>query len=328
MTRVAFVDRDPPSGFMAQDREALESRFDLERLEYSRLDGRHLRESVAAARSCEAVEVFFASEHALLPALAFRLFGRRVILVHGGYDYARAPGHDYGLQQPFKRWLPRLIGSLATSALAISHQAQWEFLEAVPSAAPRSTVLPLSVNTARWPDPGVERTGRVVTFGYVTSESYSRKGVDRFLALAARDPDREYVLAGSIAAEMRPTVEGAAPSNVTLAGYLSHDELNELLWSASVYVQLSWHEGFGMAMAEAMACGCVPLISTSDALAEVAGRWGVVSSGPSDDPAALHRAVAKAESLDRSEIRDDICNRFAPQRRAVRLAAAMTGAAS
>jgi len=39
-----------------------------------------------------------------------------------------------------------------------------------------------------------------------------------------------------------------------------------------VYAQLSFHEGFGVAVAEAMLCECIPVLSTKGALPEVGGK--------------------------------------------------------
>jgi glycosyltransferase involved in cell wall biosynthesis len=41
-----------------------------------------------------------------------------------------------------------------------------------------------------------------------------------------------------------------------------------------VYCQLSTHEGFGVALAEAMSCGCVPVVTRKYALPEVVGHTG------------------------------------------------------
>ena len=44
--------------------------------------------------------------------------------------------------------------------------------------------------------------------------------------------------------------------NVTFAGNIEHDRLPTLYHSADLYVQTSRHEGEGMALLEAAACGC------------------------------------------------------------------------
>ena len=41
---------------------------------------------------------------------------------------------------------------------------------------------------------------------------------------------------------------------------------------AKVYAQLSFHEGFGVSVAEAMLCECTPVLSTKGALPEVGGK--------------------------------------------------------
>lgn len=310
---IAFVDRDPASGFMAVDLELLSSAFDVVRLVYpGRPTVRWVFDCLAATRRCDAAYAFFASEHALVPALVFAARRKAFVLVPAGYDYANVAERRYGLAARGLGWLPRLIGRLADVALPISWQTLWEFVALVPSAAPRTRIGYLAVDETRWQDPGVSRDAdRVVTLAYVDEEAWSRKGVDRFVELARRDPDREYVLAGRVAPESAHRLADA-PSNLVVTGHLSHDELVRLFWSAGVYAQLSWHETFGVAMAEAMLCGCVPLVSDSPALNEVAGQWAVRPEH--DDPAAdldaLDRAVKRGAEIERAEMRADIAGRF------------------
>lgn len=329
--RVAFIDRPPRSGFMDTDLECLRAEFDVTVVTYpGSTTGGYLLRCVAAALQCEAVYIFFASEHSLAPAAVFRLLGRRVVLVQGGYDYADVPERRYGLIARGHGWLPRTIGALCSVSLAISDQSRWEFIRAVPRSARRTHLAPLPVPVERWRHPGVaRRADRVVTFAYVDEESFDRKGIDRFLAAAVQDPTREYVLGGRVDPTMVDRIESTLPGNVVLAGYLDHDALRRLLWSSAVYAQLSWHETFGMAMAEAMACGCIPVIGDSPALAEVAGSWAVRagdgSGGAADDVSAIDRAIAAATAVEPGRIRADIASRFDLERRRDDLARAVRG---
>ncbi|MEO7555918.1 MAG: glycosyltransferase, partial [Acidimicrobiales bacterium] len=95
------------------------------------------------------------------------------------------------------------------------------------------------------------------------------------------------------------------------------------LWSSQVYAQLSWHEAFGVSVAEAMLCGCTPVVTDVPALQEVAGRWALTTTSPDDDLAAIDRA-AKTD-LDRDVMRADIAQRFTPGARAGIIAAAISG---
>jgi glycosyltransferase involved in cell wall biosynthesis len=272
----------------------------------------------------DVVYAFFASEHALIPAIAARILRRRFVLVPAGYDYANVPERKYGLAARGKGWLPRLIGRLATVALPISRQTMWEFLALVPSAAPRTYLAYLAVDPNEFRDPSVARdASTVVTVAHVDEESWSRKGIDRFVDAARNDPSRRYVLVGSIADALRPRLEALAPPNLDCVGRLSHDDLRRALWGAGAYVQLSWHETFGVAMAEAMLCGCVPVITDSPALQEVAGRWAVRVAPVEDDVDAIARATEFARTVDRAAMRRDVADRFSVADRVKHLGAAL-----
>lgn len=55
-----------------------------------------------------------------------------------------------------------------------------------------------------------------------------------------------------------------------------HDHLIEMLKSSKVYCQLSYTESFGVTLLEAMACGCIPVVTDRDALPEVVGKYGYI----------------------------------------------------
>lgn len=314
--RVVFVDRDPPSGFMAVDRRCLEAIGPVEHLVYpGALRPTFVWSTVRAVSRSDVVYAFFASEHALVPAVVAKLLHRRFVLVPAGYDYANVPERGYGLATRGRGWLPRLLGRLCDVALPISQQTEDEFLALVPSATDRSQVAYLGLDPAQWTSPAVDRDpDTVVTVGYVDDEAWSRKGIDRFVEAARGDPGRRYVLAGLMTPEVERRVAGLAPPNLQCPGRLGHDELRALLWSAGVYAQLSWHETFGVSMAEAMLCGCVPVIRQSLALHEVAAHWAVEVDGE-DDVDAIARAAAQARTIDRQAMYDDLADRFSLQRR-------------
>lgn len=326
-TRVAWVQHEHPSTFTELDRRLLGDTFEIEPLPYpGRITMRWCWQSFRAVRRADAVYAFFASEHAAVPFAIGRLLRRRLILVPAGYDYAYLPERRYGLRANRRGWLPWLLGSWADVALPISEQTRSEFLDLVPLAAGRTELAYLPVDPAEWLSPEVDRLpDRAVTFGYIDEEAFGRKGIDRFVALARADPEREYVLGGTIAPEVLARIGRERPPNLKLTGFLSHEELRRLLWSSSVYIQLSWHETFGVAMAEAMLCGCVPLISESPALNEVAGRWAVVSADPSEDCSRVNDAFERARTMSRADMVEDVARRFSLDQRRAQLSRAILG---
>ena len=66
-----------------------------------------------------------------------------------------------------------------------------------------------------------------------------------------------------------------APPNFKLVGPHYGRDLVDLLSSVSVYVQASEWESFCCAVAEAMLCECVPVVSKNAALPEVVGGTGL-----------------------------------------------------
>jgi hypothetical protein len=313
---------------MAVDRACLEAGAEVEHLVYpGSITPGFAWSCVRAAARNDVVYAFFASEHALVPALVFKATGRRFLLVPAGYDYANVPERGYGLAARGRGWLPKLLGRLCDESLPISRQTMWEFLALVPSAAPRTMLGYLGVEAAAWSDPGIERDHDVVvTLGYIDDEAWSRKGIDRFVAAAAADPGRRYVLAGRITPEVAARIDEIAPANLERPGRLDHEELRNLFWGAGVYAQLSWHETFGVAMAEAMLCGCIPVLRDSMALHEVAGPWAVTVGVGEPDAAAVARAAACSRTFDRVAMRDDIADRFSLARRETVLAQAVAEA--
>src|SRR4029079_9376967 len=81
-----------------------------------------------------------------------------------------------------------------------------------------------------------------------------------------------------------------------LRGYVEKPELASLYRRAACLVLPSRHEGFGLPVLEAMACGTPVVAAPEPALVEVAGDAGVLVS-PAELGAAIRRALAERERL-------------------------------
>jgi alpha-1,3-rhamnosyl/mannosyltransferase len=76
--------------------------------------------------------------------------------------------------------------------------------------------------------------------------------------------------------------EESLGGNAQTVGYVSNESLCALYSGASLYLAPSRHEGFGIPVIEAFACGCPVLCSIGGALPEVAGDAAFVE--PTWDP--------------------------------------------
>ena len=84
---------------------------------------------------------------------------------------------------------------------------------------------------------------------------------------------------------------------------------------AKVYCQISVSESFGVSLLEAMACGCIPVVTDVDAMPMIVGASGVVIS---DNPSMeeIEKAIKSAMHMDSNAARDQ-AKKFTLEKRAV-----------
>ena len=125
-----------------------------------------------------------------------------------------------------------------------------------------------------------------------------RKNVDLLIEayLGLRDTVREefeLIIAGPVGWKSEKTLAllNAPPRNVRYLGYVPESEMPELMAGAAVLAYPSLYEGFGLPVAEAMACGVPIITSATSSLPEVAGEAALLV-----DPQSM---VELRDALDR-----------------------------
>jgi glycosyltransferase involved in cell wall biosynthesis len=273
-------------------------------------------------KEADAVMTWFASWHALLPALCARMQRKPFLLVVGGYDTACLPGIDYGHQRGGPRaWIARAVMALASSRIPISEFTQRE-LRALGFGGAADPLIPLGLDPARYACAPQRDPHLVVTVGGIYRNNLARKGLEAFVRAAVRCLGQRFVLIGPWRDDAIERLRAIGAPNVTFTGELSHADKVDLLARAAVIVQASQHEAFGLALAEGMLCGAVPVVTNAGALPWVAGGTGVVVS--SQDPAALALGIRSALALAPAAgqaARARVLTEFTLVRRAERLAA-------
>jgi glycosyltransferase involved in cell wall biosynthesis len=246
----------------------------------------------------DAVFGWFASWHTFWPVGLAWLMRKPSIVVIGGYDTANMPDIPYGIQGGglmgrVSRWVMRR----ATRLLANSSYSREE-------AAANAGVDPRRVTVVHHgvPDPFGElprgaRERMALTVGIVDRRNVVRKGLGPFVKAAALLPDVAFVVAGRWDDEAAEELRRGASANVTLTGWIDEEELNDSYRRASVYVQASAHEGFGLSVAEGMLAGCIPVTTRAGALPEVVDEIGVQVDGqePEELATAIRRALDSGE---------------------------------
>ncbi len=306
MARVLLAYSNLPR-FVRIDRDLLAERHDVEEYGQPGVVPRPL-EVVRKVRRADALVVWFASWHAFLPLLVARLLRTPSLLIVGGFDTASMPEIGYGFQQGgSRRRLARACMRLATRLMTNSEYSREELRR---TAGFEATVVHHGVPDPFGALPEGPRERLAVTVSNVARIALERKGLRRFVEAGAHLPDVELLLVGAWTDDAADELRALAPPNVRLTGRLSDEELDDVLRRASVYVQASRHEGFGMGVAEAMLAGCIPVVTAAGALPEVVGDAGVVV-GP--EPEAIAAGVLGALELGpeaRAAARERVVSRF------------------
>jgi glycosyltransferase involved in cell wall biosynthesis len=285
------------STFIDIDRELLASRWKIADWPQPR-PRVNLFRLAAAVRRSDLVFGWFASWHTFWPVTLAWLMRRPSVLVIGGFDTAKLPEIDYGLQQRavmsrVSRWVMRRATRLITN----SNYSRREIEANVGLPPDAVRVIHHGVPDPFGELPPGSRDRLVLTVGIIDRRNLERKGLLPFVRAAALLPDVEFVVAGKEIDDSVEQLRAEAPANVTVAGWVEQEELDALYRRASAYVQASRHEGFGLSVAEAMLAGCVPVVTPAGALPEVVGDAGIVL-GEAPSPEELADGIRRALELD------------------------------
>ena len=295
MKRILFV-FSRESSFIAIDRAVLEERWRVTPWQ-QRGPVVNLVRLLREVRRSDLVFGWFASWHTFLPVLVARLLRKPVVIVIGGFDTARMPDIGYGLQQRgAMRRVSRWVMHHATRLITNSNYSRAEAAETAGLDPSRVTVVYHGVPDPFGEPPAAEREPVALTVGIVDRANLERKGLKSFVDAAAYLPDVSFVLAGRWDDASADALRDHATPNVTLTGWVEQDVLNDHMRRASVYVQASAHEGFGMSVAEAMLAGCIPVTTRAGALPEVVGDAGVLVDDA--DPKRVADGVSQALAMD------------------------------
>jgi glycosyltransferase involved in cell wall biosynthesis len=205
----------------------------------------------------------------------------------------------------------------AAGLLAVSSAVRDEFVGAYGVAPDRVTLAPYGIDTAFFgPTPAaseqlrrrlaIEADTPVLLFvGFVTP----RKGLDYLArALPQIRPKPRLLLAGRWANDYRARflhMLGPVADQVIEAGYVPDEQLPAYYSMADVYVSPSLMEGFGLTLAEALACETPVVAAEAGSVAEVVGPGGILV--PPRDSVALADAISQL--LQDSELRRELGKR-------------------
>ncbi len=283
------------ASFVAMDRAALAEQYEIEDLyQPGRLP--NPVKVIGGVLRADVVVGWFASWHTFFPITLAWLTRTPSVMIVGGFDTANMPDIGYGHQRGGLRrhaalWIMRRAGRLVTN----SNYSLEEIRRNTPIPLERVTVIHHGVpDPFGEPDEGT-REPIALNVGAIDRGTLVQKGQAPFVRAAHELPGVRFVLVGRWLDDAVEGLRREAGHNVELTGWVSDDELQGWYRRAAVYVQASRHEGFGLAVAEAMLAGCVPVVLDVTAMPEVVGDAGVLLG--SQEPAEVAEGVRRALAL-------------------------------
>jgi glycosyltransferase involved in cell wall biosynthesis len=232
---------------------------------------------------------------AFQPALVATL-RRRPLVVTGTLDLqAGLDGQSLDCRPAWQGWLMRWALGRARANVFLTEGerrlvADVEGLE--------GHYIPSGVDADRYAfgDPDV-REPLVFTVAWMHPTNVRRKGLQLIVEAApyvlAGRPDVRFMIAGDRGEGCEVLVRRATELGVAHAfdfpGVIDEQRKITLMQRCGVYVQPSLHEGFGLAVLEAMSCGAPVVASRGGALPEVIGGAGLTIERPT--PRALADAI-------------------------------------
>jgi glycosyltransferase involved in cell wall biosynthesis len=249
--------------------------------------------------TCKIIYIWFADYHSLIPVIFARITGKKSVIVIGGFDVAKIPDIRYGGHiKPTRSLFIRLSLRLASLLLPVSQFTEQELIQ-INQRTPRKMVYNGVQVSLFHRDVSIPKQQVVLSVGKANNKwVFLKKGFDLFLEVARLLPDLRFILVGLEGEAAEYCAECTPGKNVQIYNQTSPSELLILYNQARVYCQFSRHESFCLALAEAMSCECVPVITRNGALPEVVGDTGYIVENRQADrlAAVIQRAMTDAPS--------------------------------
>jgi len=308
--------------FVRRDYEILSKHFDVDVIEPPKKKSKWAKYPFIVkkkVKNCDVVFGWFAGWHTAIATHYAKKYGKKSIVVVGGYDAAYVPEINYGAFTTLKEKIPaKYVLENADLIISVSKSNQKELLEKV---KPRKNILIYNgIPLNRFPHSELDKENIVITVGSIKRSNLKRKGIEIFVKSAKYLPEVRFIVIGKFIDDAINYLKSVAPPNVEFTGFASDKELVEWYQRAKVYVQVSAHEGFGITVAESMLCGCIPVVTKRFALPEVVGDCGFYV--PYGDEKATAEAIKKALNAPdelRKKVRERIMNNFSIEERAAKL---------
>ena len=276
------------SPFILNDYELLQTKFDVDLINMDVVPFTRknifnyiyyiLTLGVEKVSKSDIIFIWVADYPALPLILLSKLFNKKCVLIIGGWEVANYPEIGYGNQLnivrgAITRWCIR------NSDMNIIPSNIYKYITLAIEPNINIKVVANTIKSEPY-DLSIDKQDNVITALFILNHNTSLlKGIETFKNAADR-----------------------LPYSCKVYDAVSHEDLMNILRESKVYCQLSYTESFGVTNLEAMACGCIPVVTDRGALPEVIGNCGIIV--PYGDVDATIDAINVAIKMDGNIARD------------------------
>lgn len=297
--KILFLHNDLRT-FVRADLEILQSEHDVRVIDFGNKK-QYLQEVIQGIEWCDLVFGWWATWHILLPTILAKKQNKPVIIVGGDYDIIfRDKNKSIGrmLRDRFRKILgqylfPRIDCFIVNSDFSKAQALKLSYINPDQVLRIYHGFPDFSANKP------IKKINQILTVGTVSRYELFRKGLATFVKSAEFLPEHRFKLVGPWKDDAVDQLKSWNQDNVVYTGFLSENELFQSMGESKVYVQVSHHEGFGMALAEAMLFECIPVVTDLGAIPEVVGDCGIYV--PYGDPQktadGIREAIARRNEL-------------------------------
>lgn len=231
-------------------------------------------------KNTKSIFINFGGYFSLLPTLLGALFGVKTYIILNGTDCVSFPKYGYGsLRKNSLKFVIKKSYQMATKLLPVddslifqNHSFDTDVVNKkqglkafFPNLKTEIKVIPNGFDTSFWkPEKTFSKSGFLTVAIVDNKNTFRVKGIDLIIKVAPFFPNKSFTIIG-LSQEFIATFD-AVPNNITFISFLGKEALLKEYQKNRFYLQLSINEGFGCSLAEAMLCGCIPIVSNVGAL--------------------------------------------------------------
>ncbi len=257
------------SSFVRQDCEILKKRFEVDAVQIPKSEKDllgYLKLFFKIRKSVKLSDVsfsWFSDKHSAFAVFFSKKYGKKSIVVVGGYDVANVPEIKYGAFCGIYNYLKQGMWSKyvlknADRVLVVDPSLKRDAIKNANVDGKNIECLPTGYDSDYWKAEG-KKENIVLTVGGISDSVVKRKGFETFVKAAKYLPDVKFALIGKHMDDSIDYLKSIAPPNVEFTGFVSNEDLLRWYQKAKIYCQLSRYEGLPNALCEAMLCECIPV---------------------------------------------------------------------